>query len=448
MHRGAFERTAVLGLAALALLACGKKEKADKGEDGESEAAAPVEVEAARRGPIDHIVNLDAVLYPVNQSNVMAKISAPVERMMVNRGDHVRVGQAITQLENRDLTAAVGESRGQFDQAQAAYQTTTGATVFEDRTKAKADVDSAAQALDAARRMYENRVALQKEGALAQKLVDDAKVAMVQAQSTYETAERHLDALNQVTQREQIAAAKAQMETASAHLRSSEAQLSYTRIVSPIAGVVSERAVYPGEIAGTGAPIAIIVDISQVIARASIPVKEAPVIRVGRPATITGVEATIGGKVTVVSPAVDPNTTTVQIWVQAVNKGERLKPGGAVRLSINAETLQNATLVPASAILSSPEGGGDMVMVVGTDSLAHQRKVVVGVRHGDNVQIASGVDEGEQVITQGGLGLDDNAKVTIRKTGNNEDEDEAAPAQEKGTEEKGGDEKGGKKASA
>src|SRR6185312_16170914 len=289
-----------------------------------------------------------------------------------------------------------------------------------------------AQALEASRRLYENRVALQKEGALALKLVDDAKVAMVQAQSTYDTAQRHLEALNQVSQREQIAGAKAQLETAAAHLRSSEAQLSYTRILSPIAGVVSERSIYPGEIAGAGAPVATIVDISQVVARANIAVTDAAAIRVGRPATITAAEGTIGGKVTVVSPAVDPNTTTVQIWAQAVNTGERLKPGGAVRLSINAETLQNAILVPSSAILSSPEGGGDMVMVVGPDLLAHQRKVVVGVRQADNVQIASGLNEGEQVITHGGLGLDDNAKVVIRKPGADGDEDEAAPAAETG----------------
>ena len=63
-----------------------------------------------------------------------------------------------------------------------------------------------------------------------------------------------------------------------------------------------------------------------------------------------------------------------------------------------------------------------MVMVVGPDSLAHQRKVVVGVRQGNNVQIANGVNAGEQVITQGGLGLDDNAKVVIRKAGADEDE--------------------------
>ena len=78
----------------------------------------------------------------------------------------------------------------------------TGATVHEDKTKAQADVQAAQQTFDAAKKVYDSRVALQKEGALAQKLVDDARVAMVQAQSQLETAQRHLEALNQVSQRE------------------------------------------------------------------------------------------------------------------------------------------------------------------------------------------------------------------------------------------------------
>ena len=69
-------------------------------------------------------------------------------------------------------------------------QTVTGATVPEDRTKAEADVQADQQALDAAKKVYDSRVDLQKQGALAQKLVDDARVAMVQAQSQLDTAQR------------------------------------------------------------------------------------------------------------------------------------------------------------------------------------------------------------------------------------------------------------------
>lgn len=59
-------------------------------------------------------------------------------------------------------------------------------------------------------------------------------------------------------------------------------------------------------------------------------------------------------------------------------------------------------------------------MVAGADGLAHERKVEVGVRSGDDVQILSGVKPGEQVITEGGLGLDDKSKIQIAKPGSAE----------------------------
>jgi multidrug efflux pump subunit AcrA (membrane-fusion protein) len=422
----------ILMLSALAVCAmatgCGKAK--DKEAEAESEPPVPVQVEEARRGPIDHVITADAVLYPINQANVTPKISAPVRRVVVNRGDHVSANQLLAQLEDRDLAAAVNESKGQYDQAQAAYQAMTGATVIDDRTKAQADAAAAQQALEAAKKVYENRVELVKQGALAQKLADDAKVAMVQAQSAYETAQRHLETLNQVGQREQIRGAQAQVAAAKAHYESAEAQLSYAQVRSPIAGVVSDRPVYPGEMAASGSPIASIVDISQVVARANIPVKEAQAIRVGRPASISGPDGDIGGKVTVVSPAVDPSTTTVEVWVQAPNPGEKLKPGSTVHVSIKAETLQDAIIVPAAALLNSDEGG-QKIMVAGSDNLAHERRIAVGVRQGDNVQIVSGIQEGEKAIVSGGLGLDDKAKIKVV----------AAPAAEADDDDDKGDEK-------
>jgi multidrug efflux system membrane fusion protein len=127
---------------------------------------------------------------------------------------------------------------------------------------------------------------------------------------------------------------------------------------------------------------------------------------------------------------VDPTTTTVEVWVQAANPGERLKPGGTVRVSIIADTIQNTIVVPASAILNSDEGG-QKVMVVSSDSIAHERKVNVGVRQGPRVQIVSGVQEGEQVVTSGGLGLEDKAKVKVQappaEEPSDEDEDSDKP---------------------
>ena len=421
---------AAMGLVVLALLlaGCGKAKEKDAAAGAGGEPAGPptpVTVEPALRGAIDHIVTADAVLYPINQANVMPKITAPVRRVLANRGDHVRAGQVLAVLETADLAASAQESKHQYEQTQAAYQTLTGATVPEDRVKAQSDVQSAQQALDAAKKLFDNRVALQREGALAQKLVDDAKVAMVQAQSQSDNAQRHQQALNQVSQREAIAGAEAQMNAAKSHYDSAVVQVSYGEVRSPIAGVISDRSVYPGEVAAAGSPIVSIVDISQVVARANVPVREASAIQVGRPARVSGPDGDLAGRVTVVSPAVDPSTTTVEVWVQIPNPGEKLKPGGTVRVSIIAETIQNTIVVPTSALLNSDEGG-QQIMVVTSDSIAHERRVAVGVRQGNRVQIASGLQEGDQVVTSGGLGLEDKAKVAIQKPKAEEDDDDDA----------------------
>src|SRR5580704_8529150 len=300
---------------ALVLAGCSSAKK----EAAEAEPPTPVQVDDVTRGPIDLIVSADAVLYPFNQANVTSKISAPVRRVLVNRGDHVKAGQLLAELESRDLAASAEESKNQLDQAQSAYQTVTGATVPEDRTKAEADVQAATQSLEAAKKLYDNRVELQKQGALAQKLVDDARVAMVQAQSQLDTAQRHLQSVRQVTGSEQQKAAQAQVNAAKAHYDSAAVQVVFAEVRSPINGIVADRPVYPGDTAVAGAPIVSIVDISQVVARANIPVKEAASVRVGKQATFAGPEGVLAGKVTVVSPAVDPSTTTIQIWVQAEN---------------------------------------------------------------------------------------------------------------------------------
>lgn len=411
----------------LIFVGCSRSPDAAASGGGESEAATPVQVGVAKREPIQQIITAEAILYPLRQATIVPKINAPVQRFLVQRGDHVREGQLLAVLEDRDLVASAQESQQLYQQAQATYQNTAAATMPDDLTKAKTDVESARQALDAAKKVYENREVLLREGALAQKLVDDAKVAMVQAQSQYETAEQHLKSLQTVGQTEQLKSAQAQVDASRAHYQSAAAQVSYAEVRSPIKGVISDRPLNLGEMASSGSALFSVVDISQVVARANIPVHDAASIRVGKPATISGPGGELAGKVTVVSPAVDPSTTTVEVWVEAPNPGEKLKLGTTVQISVSAGEIPNAIVVPVAALLASDEGG-EKVMVAGADALAHEHKVEVGVRSGDDVQILSGVKAGDQVITDGGLGLDDKAKIHIGQPGEKEtgskDEDE------------------------
>lgn len=412
--------------AALFVAGCGKKADSKAASGDEAEPAVPVTVERVLKGAIDHVVVADAVLYPVSQSSVTSKIAAPVKRFLVNRGDHVKIGQVLAELESADLAASLEESKHQLEQAQAAYQLLSGATVRDDQGKAESDVQSAQQSYDAAKKVYDSRVELQKQGALAQRMVDDSRLAMVQAETQLDVAKRHLTTLSQVGQRESLRSAEAAVNAAKAHYDNLAVQLSYATIKSPMSGVVADRPVYPGEMAQPGQPLVSLVDISSLIARANVPVNDAVAIKPGVAARIAGPDGDLPGKVSVVSPAVDPNTTTVEVWVTLANPGEKLKPGGTVRVSIIAGTITDTLIIPASALLNLDEGGEKVMIVVGKDkdTTAEERKVVTGIRQGARVQVISGVQEGDMVITSGGLGLDDKAKVEVQAAKDEDDDDD------------------------
>jgi multidrug efflux pump subunit AcrA (membrane-fusion protein) len=377
-----------------------------------AEVVTPVQTGKALQEPIERVISAEAVLDPIRHSSITPKINAPVKHFLVNRGDHVHEGQLLAQLESQDLRAASQESRALYEQSQSVYKTMTRGTLPEDMTKARTDLQNATQGLEAAKRLYENRVALVKEGALAQKLADDARVAYSQAQSQFDVAQGHLNALESVSREEQVKSVQDQVDAAKAHWLSSEAQVSYSEIRSPISGVVSDRPASDGEMANSGSPLITIVDISQIIARVNVPASDVQFLKVGEAATIHGAGEDVEGKVWVVSPGVDPSSTTVEVWVKAPNTGERLKPGTTAKIDIHAQTIKDAIVIPDAALLAGEEGE-DKVIVITPDSTAQIRKVKTGVRQDGKVQILEGVKAGESVVTVGGVGLDDNAKVQV-----------------------------------
>jgi HlyD family secretion protein len=402
-----------------------------KPQEKETEAPAPVQVTAVTQATIRRIVAGDGILFPQNQANVIPKITAPVQKFYVHRGDHVKQGQLLAVLENRDLVAAAAESKGAVDQAESNLRATQGATVPEAVVKAQTDLEAAREARDAAKKVLDSREQLFKQGALAGRQVDESQVAYAQAVGQYKAADEHLKTLQSVAKDEQIKGASAQVETAKAHFQSQEAQVDYSRVVSPIAGIISDRPLNEGEVAAPGAPLLTVMDVSSVVARINVPQAEAGAVKIGQQAILTQTDKSdeVEGKVMVVSPATDPNTTTVQVWVRVPNPGEALKPGTSVHAAIVTESYKAATVVPVAAILPGEEGG-TAVLTVSSDSVAHKRAVKLGVREGNQVQILSGATPGEEVVVVGGLGLDDKAKVKVITTAveeSDEDEDTNAP---------------------
>src|SRR3984957_14892661 len=278
----------ILGMILFFVPGCSTKEPADLAP------TVSVQVAAAEDAPIERKVASDAILYPRDQAAIVPKISAPVKKFFVDRGSAVHKGQLLAELENEDLAGAVTENQGGMQQAEANYQTAV--------QKAEQELHLAKQQLDAAQKVYDSRQTLLQQGAVSAKDVQDAQIALTQAQNQYGLAQKQYD----------LKAAEGQLNAAKGRATSAQAQLSYTRIVSPIDGVVTDRPIYAGETAPSGSPILTVMDLSQVVARAHVAEEEAAYLRVGDAATISAAgNAEIPGKVTLVSPALDPNSTTV-----------------------------------------------------------------------------------------------------------------------------------------
>ena len=423
--RSLFPSSSIL-LPLLFLSACSKKEE-------EITPEVSVQVECVRVGDISQVVTAEAVVFPLQQAVVTPKITSTIKSFPVQRGARVRKGQLLAVLENSDLSAAAIQSKGEYEQAEASYVTSTAAGLPEQIQKAELDAASAKSALDAQQKIYDSRKELFEQGALPRRDLDSAQVALVQTRSQYQQAQKALDDLRRVGREQALKNAGGQLSAAKGKLLSAEAQLSYSEIRSPIDGVITDRPLFPGELASANQPLLTVMNTSHLIAKSHIAQSQAITLKVGDSAEIhiAGVNDPVAAKVSIVSPALDPGSTTIEVWVETSKPPPALKPGMTVQLSITSATAKSAVLVPKTSVLESPEAGS-FVMVAGKDGRAHQTPVQLGLRGPADTQV-KGVSAGDYVIVSGAFGLPDKTKIKIEapQPAQSTEEDKGEKANEK-----------------
>ena len=364
-----------------------------------------VDVAPVLNSPIQRTIRVDAVLYPAQQAAIVPKIVAPVKAVYVERGTRVRAGQLLVELENQDLASAARESQAAYELAEATYETTARAAVPQDGQKAELEVRAAKGALDAQQAVYDSRQNLFTQGAIARKDVNDAQVALTQARNQFEIASKRLEDLQGFGREQALKAAAAQRDVATAHLDAAQAQLGYSRITSPIDGVVTDRPVYPGETPAAGAPVVTVMDVSHVVARAHIPQAEAAELKVGDEASLVPPDGTPRpGKVIQISPALDQANTTLEVWASADNPDQAMKPGTTLRLELVARTVSAALVIPQAALVTSASGATSVV-VIDAENKPHKTPVGVGIRDAGKVQVTDGLESGQRVVTTGAFEL-------------------------------------------
>lgn len=322
-----------------------------------SESVAAVKMDEIRTGPL-----VSGQLSAEREATVRAQIGGSVVLTAFEEGQPVKQGAVLARIEARDLDEA-------------------------SRSAAIA-VSSAENALKLAQSELQRTEALVKGGALAARDLESARNAVANAES-------------------QLAAARARASTA-------RAQLADTVVTSPLTGIVSDKAVNTGDVVAPGAALYTIIDPSSMRLEASVPSDQIGGLRPGNPVVfrVRGYNGqTFTGKVERISPAADPATRQVPIFVSLPNTGGRLISGLYAEGRVQTE-VRNTLTVPATAVDLT---AGSPVVTRVRDGKAEHVSVKIGLhdKQTERIEILSGLSEGDRVLIGPARGVTPGTPVTI-----------------------------------
>jgi HlyD family secretion protein len=252
-----------------------------KPEEKEQKPVVAVKTAPAQLAEVQLSVEAPATIFPRQQANIAARVTAPVRRLHVKKGDLVQAGQVLAELDDSDLVAQRQEAVAVVADAEANLQKTTQSSLPMDIERAKGQVDTAEAALNRAQKTYDRRRELFAQGAISGKEVLTSQTELTQAKSAYEVAKKSLNLLMTQSRERDIAIAKSKLDQAKARLALLDRQIQFTKISSPFSGTVSEQFMYAGDMAKPDSPIVTVMDLSIAVARAQVPESEAGAIQVG-----------------------------------------------------------------------------------------------------------------------------------------------------------------------
>jgi RND family efflux transporter MFP subunit len=365
--------TAVLLVAALVLAAgCGRKDA--ETEAGQDVAEVPVSVEEVRTGSISSTTTITGKVTPLAEINVVPKTGGKVAQVLVDVGSKVKQGQVLVRLDTAELDA-------QLKQAMAALELARSS-----------DTQNRYRLQDAQNNL--NRMqALYNEGAISRQQYETALLQYNLTKST-DTG--------------------AQVKQAQANVELIGTQISNAVITAPQDGEISARLAEPGEMAGPGAPVVILVNTNKVYIEGVVAERDVALVKKGQQVDVQ-VDAAGGafkGVIETVSPAADPRSKGYPLKVALTNPDSKLKPGmfGEVRLVTGRK--DNVVVITKEAVVD--RGAGKIVYVV-KDGKAEERKIAPGMESGDRVEVTDGIKAGEMLVVAGQTSLTDKSPVKVQE---------------------------------
>jgi len=285
-----------------------------------------------------------------------------------------------------------------------------------DDAELQLNVRKAREALVTAVANFSENVAYIKEygGADADALEAGAFVSLIDAED-FRTLidDPRFDELFSTITRDEVMAARDNLLTQQANFEQAELQLRRARTTAPFAGQIAEIEVVVGQRVTAGTKLATLIDANPIRVRVEVLESEAGLVRVGRRAEVHFAAypgETFVGRVEAISPLVDPEERTLEVFVMLPNGDLRLKPGMFAQIILETQIFPGRLLVPADAVLL--RGDRPMVFRVlnGRSDWVYIEK---GLENPEWVEVLEGIDPGDEVIVSGHYSLAHDAAVRV-----------------------------------
>ena len=211
-----------------------------------------VKVAKAEKGNIAAQVVAVGTIWPREQADVAAKVSAQIKKMALLKNKVVRAGEVIAVLESRDLQAQRAEAVAALNQARAEERSLVTGTIPKTNAEDQKALMDARAKVNNARALYERRRRLFEQGGISQKDLEASQLDLTTAEDELRLQEQTVTLRGRSLNPNDRALAAAKTAEAQQHLATLDAQLSYATIRSPITGIVTDQYQYEGEFAAAG----------------------------------------------------------------------------------------------------------------------------------------------------------------------------------------------------
>jgi RND family efflux transporter MFP subunit len=374
--------------------------KASSGEQAQetktSEMPLQVKVEEAKLG--DLIIKLRSPAEAVTDRKIVMKAEVPgvIKNLNVKESKHVRKGDLLVELDDQVY-------RLSYENAEAARLKAFSEMLVEQRfaDMGGGSVGDQSGELSDAKKQFEEAGQQYQKGLISREELD--RQSRLYEKALIESGEK----------KDEVVAAMKGLTQAEISVKIAQLDLEKTKITAPFSGIIADIQASPGEHVSVGRELFTLVNISRIKVHARVLESEIGKMQVGREVDLR-FSAYPGkvfkGKVSAISPIVNPEYKTCKVFVDVENPEEELKPGMHAEVEIAAEIHKNKLLVPQDAILTRSQR---KLLFVVEDGLAKWRYIEIGLENEEYAEVLDGVKEGEQVIVEGHFTLAHDARVKI-----------------------------------